>query len=113
MASNIIVTKVIYFDDATPSLAPVDNLHNQNQSEEIENALDESTSTYESVEAEEATPVMHNIPDPLETLQHQTSPASTEGNSSIIPSPVRRYPSRKRNVPCSFQYEEIVKKKPK
>ena len=96
---------------STPSLAPVDNL--LNQSEKIENALDESTSTYESVEAEEATPVMHNIPNPLETLQHQTSRASTEGNSSIIPSPVRRYPSRKRNVPCSFQYEEIVKKKPK
>ena len=96
---------------STPSLAPVDNL--RDQSEEIENALDESTSTYESVEAEEATPVMHNIPNPLETLQHQTSPASTEGNSSIVPSPVRRYPSRKRNVPCSFQYEEIVKKKPK
>ena len=80
----------------------------------IENNLNESTSTYESVEDDEqAIPETQNMPVLPEIQQHQTSTASEEGNSSIIPSPVRRYPSRKRNVPCSFQYEEIVKKKPK
>ena len=95
-----------------PSLAPINNLHEQD--EDIENNLNESTSTYESVEEDSnAAPELQNLPNSPGIQQHEPSTASDEGNSSIIPSPVRRYPSRKRNVPCSFQYEEIVKKKPK
>ena len=55
------------------------------------------------------------VPQQLETESSPQGPQQVEtGPSPQGPQqPVKRYPSRKRQAPVTFQYEEIVNKKPK
>ena len=47
-----------------------------------------------------------------QSSNYDSADDTTEQNPIPTPEPVKRYPSRKRQAPKTFQYEEIVNKKP-
>ena len=47
-----------------------------------------------------------------QSSNYDSADDTPEQNPVPTPEPVKRYPSRKRQVPKTFQYEEIVNKKP-
>ena len=93
---------------AAPSLAAnaiqnenIANIDNESQSSESNNGEEESNSYYDSAEENH-----------LENLSSDDALMQDESNvPSPPPEPERRYPVRKRTIPSTFQYEEIVNKR--